>query len=492
MLIGMGVDFGIHYYARVMDEYRAGEGLEEALARSVTHTGRAMVSAALTTICALLTLTAASFRGFVEFGVIASFGIALCLVSVLLVLPALLLTFERVWPTKRPSTPVEPPAALTAGGLKRSRMIGLGFMVIGLLGGGWAVMQWDDAQFEHDFRNLRGKKTGTGISYGAAVGKGKNTSPALILGDSVDQMRQVHEALAEKFTETEGGRGSYLKSFVTIQTYVPPEQGERAEIIREIHELVADPKLKRSKGKARTFIDRMKRLSDVEPFTAAEIPGWARRSLMEQDGTVGRLGFLYSNVKKWDAKDVQAFQDELGVIKVASGDVKVASSGFIIADVVSTVKSDAIRLMPIIFGVLVVVLLIDLRSISGALICLSTMGLALLWTVGGMIVFDIRLGLYNMINLPMILGTGIDGSIHLYHRYKELGGARLPEVLKTTGSAVVAASATTAAGFAGLLFVDHLGVRSIGTLATVGILATLAGVFLFMPGLLLWFGPKKT
>jgi predicted RND superfamily exporter protein len=254
---------------------------------------------------------------------------------------------------------------------------------------------------------------------------------------------------------------------------------------------VADPKLKRSKGKARTFIDRMKGLSDVEPFTVAEIPGWARRSLMEQDGTVGRLGFLYSNVKKWDAKDVQAFQDELGVIKVASGDVPVASSGFIIADVVSTVKSDAIRLMPIIFGVLVVVLLIDLRSISGALICLSTMGLALLWTVGGMIVFDIRLGLYNMINLPMILGTGIDGSIHLYHRYKELGGARLPEVLKTTGSAVVAASATTAAGFAGLLFVDHMGVRSIGTLATMGILATLAGVFLFMPGLLVWFGPKK-
>lgn len=485
MLIGMGVDFGIHYYARVMEEFRAGEELTEALARSVQHTGRAMVSAALTTIVALLTLLAASFRGFVEFGVIASYGIALCLLAVLLVMPALILALEKVWTTKRPKVAVKPPKVLTAGGVRRARMFGIGFIVVGLLGGGFALMNWDKAQFEHDFRNLRGKKTKTGISYGAAVGKGKSTSPALILGDSVEQMREVHEELSKKFNETKGGEGSYLKSFVTIQTYVPPEQKERMEIIKEINELVSDPKLKRSKGKARTFIDRMKTLSDVKAFTVDDIPEWARRSLTEQDGTVGRLGFLYSHVKKWDAVDVQAFQDELGVVKTASGDVPVASSGFIVSDVVRTVKSDALRLMPIIFAVLAIILLIDLRSFKGGIICLLSMGLALVWTVGGMIIFDIRLGLYNMINLPMILGTGIDGSIHLYHRYKELGEARLPEVLKTTGAAVVASSCTTLAGFAGLLFVDHLGVKSIGELATVGILATLIAVFLFMPGLLL-------
>jgi uncharacterized protein len=485
MLIGMGIDFGIHYYARVMEEFRAGETLEEALARSVQHTGRAMVSAALTTCAALLTLTAASFRGFVEFGIIASYGIALCLVAVILVMPALVMALEKIWATKRPSVNAKPPAALTAGGVKRARMFGVAFIVLGLLGGSFAVMNWDKAQFEHDFRNLRGKKTKTGISYGSAVGKGKSTSPALILGDSVEQMREVHETLSRRFNETKGGEGSYLKSFVTIQTYVPPEQAQRMEVIQEINELVSDPKLKRSKGKARKLIDRMNTLSKVKPFTVKEIPEWAAESLTEKDGTVGRLGFLYSHVKKWDATDVQAFQDELGTIKTPSGDVPVASSGFIVSDVVRTVKSDALRLMPIIFAVLAVILLIDLRSFKGGLICLLSMGLALVWTVGGMIIFDIRLGLYNMINLPMILGTGIDGSIHLYHRYKELGEARMPEVLKSTGGAVIASSMTTLAGFAGLLFVDHLGVKSIGTLATAGIGATLVAVFLFMPGLMM-------
>ncbi len=492
MLIGMGIDFGIHYYARVMEEFRAGEELEEALARSVQHTGRAMVSAALTTIAALLTLMAASFRGFVEFGVIASYGIALCLVAVILVMPALVIALEKVWKTSRPKVEVKPPAALTTSGVQRARLIAMGFIILGVLGGSFAVMNWDKAEFEHDFRNLRGQKTAAGIGYGAAVGKGKSTSPALILGDSVEQMREVHTVLSKKFSETKGGEGSYLKSFVTIQTYVPPNQAERMAIITEINELVADPKLKRSKGKARKLIDRMNTLSRVKPFTVEEIPSWAKRSLTEEDGTIGRLGFLYSHVKKWDATDVQAFQDELGVIPTPSGEVAVASSGFIVSDVVRTVKSDALRLMPIIFAVLAVILLIDLRSFKGGLICLLSMGLALVWTVGGMVIFDIRLGLYNMINLPMILGTGIDGSIHLYHRYKELGQPRMPEVLRSTGGAVIASSMTTLAGFAGLLFVDHLGVRSIGTLATAGIAATLIAVFLFMPGLLmLLVGAKK-
>ena len=485
MLIGMGIDFGIHYYARVMEEYRAGASLEEALALSVQHTGRAMLSAALTTIAALLTLLAAHFRGFVEFGVIASYGIGLCLLAVILVMPALVLALEKLWKTSRPDVLVKPPAAFTARDLRRARVFAIALIVAGLLGATFAVLNRDDARFEHDFRNLRGKKIVSGIGYGAAVGKGKSTSPSLILGDSVDHMRQVHDVLSVKFNETGGGKGSYLKSFVTVQTYVPPDQDGRMEVIREIQALVTDPKLKRSKGNARTLIDRMTTLSAVEPFTIDQIPDWARRSLTEQDGTVGRMGFLYSNARKWDAIDVQAFQDELGTIQTPSGPARVASSGFIVSDVVRTVKEDALRLMPIIFAVLAIILIIDLRSFKGALICLVSMGLALAWTMAAMVIFDVRIGLYNMICIPMILGTGIDGSIHLYHRYRELGQLRLPEVLRSTGGAVAASSLTTAAGFAGLLFVDHLGVRSIGTLATAGIAATLLGVFLFMPGLLM-------
>ena len=88
-------------------------------------------------------------------------------------------------------------------------------------------------QFENDFRNLRGKSTGAGISYGRAVGGGRNTSPSIILGHSVEQMRSVHDSLAARHGNP---ADSMMESFVTIQSFVPaPEkQKERLAVLGEI------------------------------------------------------------------------------------------------------------------------------------------------------------------------------------------------------------------------------------------------------------------
>ncbi|MBH22984.1 MAG: hypothetical protein CMH57_00725 [Myxococcales bacterium] len=553
MLIGMGIDFGIHYYSRIQEEEEGGADPVDAITQATLHSGRAMLSAALTTIVALLTLLAAHFQGFVEFGVIASYGIALCFLAFIFVLPPTMFVlrsvlsliglynsdgtskggesagwmkiarvvafvivcvgivgvlvsyniaplliafvlaipafvfglralFERLGSSDATATGED--SAARDQHAQNVRRVALALMAVGVLGSVFAGLNWDKASFEYNFRNLRAPSTGgSGISYGGAVGRGKSTSPAMILGDDTEQMRQVHETLSKKMLAANGE--GYIKSFVTIQTYVPPDQEARMKVIDEIEEMVNDPKIRTKSKKAGSFLKRMKTLSAVEPFTIEQIPDWAKRSITEKDGRVGAIGFLYSTVRKWDALDVQAYQDELGLIKTTTGDVPLASSGFILADVIRTVKEDAFRLMPITFVVILLILLIDLRSIKGALVCLSTMAVALLWTIGGMVLFDIRLGLYNMIVLPMVLGTGIDGSIHIYHRTLEMGTHRILYVLKTTGLSVVAASLTTLAGFAGLLVVLHKGIKSIGDLAVVGILATLLAVISFMPGLLL-------
>jgi predicted RND superfamily exporter protein len=509
MLVGMGIDFGIHLYARVLEEFHGGRSLEESLTEATVTTGRSMVSAALTTVVALLTLLVASFQGFVEFGLIAGYGIALCLLATLLVLPPSAFALDRVLALKRregeareagvlPETPVRTRRVM--------RVAALSLMVVGLAGCVLAGLHWDEASFEHDFRRLRTENSKSGLKYGGAVGRGKSTTPAMILGRDPEQMREVHvhlaalaqqnrEALArEQEAQAKGDEAgvaaarkdrTYIRNFVTLETFVPPSQEARMKIIDEIHGLVTDKKLSRSQGKARSFLDRMKALSEVKPFTIAEVPDWARRSIREKDGVEGAIGFIYADIQKWDMLEVQDFQDKVGLMRVREGvEVPVASSQFILSDVIRTVKSDALTLTPVVFVVLFLILLLDLRSLKGALVCLLTMGVALLWTVGGMVLFDIRLGLYNMVLLPMVLGTGIDGAIHLYHRYKELGPRRVGHVFSNTGASVAASSITTLVGFVGLLFVEHLGIQSIGYLAVVGISATLLAVFAFMPGLL--------
>ncbi len=99
---------------------------------------------------------------------------------------------------------------------------------------------------------------------------------------------------------------------------------------------------------------------------------------------------------------------------------------------------------------------------------------------------DLKLGVYNMLVVPTALGVGIDGSVHLYHRFKRLGPKYAEAPLGHTGKAVIASSITTAAGFAGLFFIAHGGLRTIANFATLSIILTLAGILTILPGLLIW------
>ncbi|MDZ7682596.1 MAG: MMPL family transporter [Fodinibius sp.] len=95
ILFGMGIDYGIHYYARYIEFRANGMGIDEALYNTYDNTGSAILVSGLTTAFSLFVLILAQFRGFSEFGFIAGSGIILALFSMLFILPALLVIFER-------------------------------------------------------------------------------------------------------------------------------------------------------------------------------------------------------------------------------------------------------------------------------------------------------------------------------------------------------------------------------------------------------------
>ena len=81
----------------------------------------------------------------------------------------------------------------------------------------------------------------------------------------------------------------------------------------------------------------------------------------------------------------------------------------------------------------------------------------------------------------------IDNSIHIFHRYKELGPGSLSRVLSSSGLAALLASLTNASAFVGLLFCTHKGLLSIGELALVGVGTCLLSTLVFFPALLEFF-----
>ncbi len=483
MLIGMGIDFGIHLYRRAQDEFHAGAAWDRALYLSLTRTGRALTTATVTTCVSLLMMTFARFTGFVEFGVACAIGVSFCFLATVLVAPVLVGVTETIRPiTRRPrrAPPMQPKSV-------RSTTFMRAAAIMVLLLAGYGLLSARDTRWEYDFRNLRGPGTGRTIEYGDALGSRRTSAPVVILGSSQDQMREVHRELRRRLHAGD----DRLRSFTTIETFVPSGQEERMEVIDDIYEVLDRRAVRNISGSDGRMITELLRLCETEPFGDDAIPEWARIELTEADGSFGKLGLFSANVSWWDILDVRSFQKRYREIDIGDEEVPLATPSFILDDVVRYVQADGNRLVFLILGGLLFVLMIDLRDLRGTIACVGTMACALLLTIAAMSWFNIKLGLYNMVVLPTVVGTGVDGAIHIYHRYLEEGRDRLWYVLRTTGVAVLASSVTTAAGFAGLVLTRHKGVESIGFLALVGVFSSVIAVLGMLPGILSFVGRQE-
>ena len=95
LLFGMGIDFGIHFFARYAEERGAGNSVEKAIVTTFMTTGQAIAVVGITTSAAFFILTIADFKGFSEFGFIAGVGLLLAIIAYIFFLPALLVAFEK-------------------------------------------------------------------------------------------------------------------------------------------------------------------------------------------------------------------------------------------------------------------------------------------------------------------------------------------------------------------------------------------------------------
>jgi hopanoid biosynthesis associated RND transporter like protein HpnN len=95
ILIGLGIDFGIHLISRYDEERTYGMEPGPALEAALGLTGRASAAGATTTALAFMATLLADFQGIREFGVIAAAGILFCLVTMLVVLPAMVVIADR-------------------------------------------------------------------------------------------------------------------------------------------------------------------------------------------------------------------------------------------------------------------------------------------------------------------------------------------------------------------------------------------------------------
>jgi uncharacterized protein len=144
---------------------------------------------------------------------------------------------------------------------------------------------------------------------------------------------------------------------------------------------------------------------------------------------------------------------------------------------------------------ILVILLIDFRSLRDALLALLPTVLGWGWMLGTMVLIDLRFDVANIVALPLVLGVGIAYGVHLMHRVRE-GDARpgqsapsqrprIDDAIRGTGGAIAVAALTTAVGFAALMPTEYGGMKSLGLVMVIGITACLVATVLVLPAVLL-------
>ena len=198
VLVGLGIDFGIHVLARLRQERSRGLSSEEALAVTLRTSGKTTAAGALSTAFAFAALSVADFQGFSQFGQVAAVGVVLSLTGALVVMPALMVALDRIRPWAPPPAGRGDPASLGKGG-RGLRLAAIAVAVVGLgaaIYGGSHVM---DLEFEHNLKKLgRRPNPNPGpkrANYRDAVGAHKTVDPAIVLVDDGAQALSVQRQL---------------------------------------------------------------------------------------------------------------------------------------------------------------------------------------------------------------------------------------------------------------------------------------------------------
>ena len=484
ILFGLGIDYGIHFYARYLEMRSDGKDVEAAVLATYVSSGAAIFTSATTTAVALFVLIFADFRGFSEFGFIATTGIFMAWFAMSFILPSIVTLFEGWgWILVNRNQP-EPEPALAAPAKRYPFAMpvvvaGLSIFVAVILFSGKLGFEYDFGKLEPEFPEYKEYQ-----QFTKSQGPSSRRNPAYIIAENdvqvmeiLDEIRTIQAAKGDSSTILDV---EALQERFTNDKAVQDAKFERIAIIRD---QLQDPFIKDQDDEN---LDILRRASKVtEPIAIEQIPDFLKNRFMTRDGELGKFVMIYPAVGLSDGRNSIAFKNEIGLITTSDGtEFHSASTSIAAAEMLELMMAESPFFVSATFLMIVALVLLSFRSLRWSIIAMLPLIVGLSWTFGIMILFDIKFNFYNLVVLPAILGIGNDNGVHLAARYLEEGPKSMWNVLKSTGQHITIGSLTTMLGFMGLMFTNHPGLYSIGLLATIGVGMTLLSALTFLPALI--------
>lgn len=161
------------------------------------------------------------------------------------------------------------------------------------------------------------------------------------------------------------------------------------------------------------------------------------------------------------------------------------------------VQEDTVRLMPMVGAFILVCLYIAFRNFRAIAVCFTTLAVGVVWSYGTMGYMNIALNTLNMTIVPLVMGVGIDYSIHMINEFVEhkSQGHSDAEAFRLAGSrsglALLIASATTVGGLTVLIFSPSVLIAQLGVISAVALTTIYLLAITFIPAALTLLGGSE-
>ena len=225
-----------------------------------------------------------------------------------------------------------------------------------------------------------------------------------------------------------------------------------------------------------TALDKMVLESLSKPIEPGRVAELAKHSLgISEDGKRFLSGSLLVG-------EVVTEENISQLSPLSSKSFQVTSWAVIQADLLPSVRRDFQVIFIPATIVLLLTLVIVFRSFRDAAISITVLLTSLALVNAFVVVTGQTWNFLSGMAIPLIVGTGIDYSIHLIFSLRRNNGD-FNEVWNGVGKAICFCGLSTAIGFGSLLFASNEMLRSMGMLCSLGVLLTTALSVFVIPGL---------
>ncbi len=513
VLIGLGIDFAIHIVNRYFDRHQLTLDATERLQITFQETGMGIIVGGISTAAAFYAIAISDFRGFKELGIITGTGILICLAVMMFVLPSLLICFANKKNAEKKMT-------ITGFGLKRlmtqlkkypKTVILVSTCAVGLL-----VFESTKMTFDDNLKHFRSADNETLRIQDQVTGWLRGSTAAVLLvakGTSEEKVMATSTSIFSALEElVDSGMIAGVKS---IGQYFPLPRQQRKNIafVRQ-HPDVFDAKriqtvfnraLEDNGFEVLTGYDRyFEKLSKAFLLNETVLPsslhktdlGKILKPFVYRKGKYFKtVTYIQPSIDLWARTDTDRFKkmiiNTLEANRITKDHYDLTGANLLTGDLKDLIISNLESALWLAGLSIVLVLIMYYRSLKYFFLSLLPLIIGLAAMSGIMVVFGLDFNFLNVMVLPMIIGIGIDDGVHLVNTYKQSHPSDLFEALSKTGRAVVLTSLTTLVGFGSITLSHYPGLRSMGYVALIGIVACLFASVIVMPAVFSIIGNQK-